>query len=122
LALCGLPAHAQADADLSVAILAASKGEVFRLDPNSGQWEPIPTGTELFMHDRIRTGPDSGAALLFHDGSEIKLHENSALEIVERPAPEEPKGVAARLRLFVGGMFSRVNPQQSSLEFETPDA
>src|SRR5690606_24307760 len=106
----------------SLAVLAASQGEVFRLNPESGEWEPIPSGAELFLHDRIRTGPGSGAALLFRDGSEIKLHENSTLEITDRPAPEEPRGVAARLRLFVGGMFGRVNPQESSLEFETPDA
>lgn len=98
-------------------------GQVELQAGGQGDWTSVSQGQPLFMGDRIRTGHDSRAVVLFTDSSQVRMTELTTLEISPRfETEEEARGVAARVRLFLGKIFNRVNPQESSLEFESPDA
>ena len=59
----------------------------------SGPWQPGQVNQVLAAGDVIQTGPASGAAILCVDESQIKLHENTSLEL---------RQVAASRRLQLG--------------------
>jgi len=71
-------------------------GQVTIKTGGGGEWQPAQLHQVLLAGDVIQTGPASGAAILCRDESQIKLNENTSLELLQ---------VAASPRLQLGEMI-----------------
>lgn len=69
------------DAAEPVAKIVHFFGQVAIKSGGTGPWQPAQPQQTLLAGDIIQTGPASGAAILCADESQIKLHENSSLEL-----------------------------------------
>lgn len=85
----------------------------------------LAAGGRLYPGDRIETGPDAYALLVFRDGSRIALNADSALSVEEfQYLPGDPKQNQVRIRLdrgsgrFKTGAVGKTNP--SSYRVFTP--
>lgn len=74
-----LPAAASSPAGVIVHLY----GQVEIRTGQAGPWQPAELHQKLMAGDLIHTGPASGAAILCADESQIKLNENSFLELRE---------------------------------------
>ncbi len=79
----------------------------------------LAAGGRLYPGDRIETGPDAYALLVFRDGSRIALNADSALSVEEfRYVPGNPKQNQVRIRLdrgsgrFKTGVVGKTNPAE----------
>lgn len=61
-------------------------------------------GQTLSVGDEIRTGPYGGAAILFRDGTLMRLHRNSRLEVGE---VRDAAVAQSRFRLLAGAVWAR---------------
>lgn len=93
LILAVFPAAAQPQ---PVARVAVSVGEARKVGP-SGTIESLQTGTSLMPGDRVQTGPDAVAILVFADEGRISLRADSELWI--RHYELDPSGVRTRIEL-----------------------
>jgi tetratricopeptide (TPR) repeat protein len=57
------------------------QGQVDILRGGQTHWQPAQLNDDLFTGDALRTGPLSRAAILCVDESQLKLHENTVLEL-----------------------------------------
>ena len=67
------------------------------------EWRPAAVGQALIVHDRLRTGEDSRAAVQFGDASVLRIDELTEEEIIPTAAGrglQADDGPQARLRLF----------------------
>ena len=118
LAFCAFTA--QATLATPVARVAVSVGEAKKFN-TVGQEEPLKVGTSLMAGDRIRTGPDSVAILVFTDEGRISLRADS--ELVIRHYQIDPAGVKTRIELElikgtvrqISGNGSRNQPERYRL-------
>ena len=93
--------------------------------------QPLPRGQALYVGDEIRTGPYGGAAILFRDGTLMRLHRNSRLEVGE---VRDSSVAQSRFRLLAGAVWARARTTLRSvtaglqanrptvLQMETPAA
>ena len=86
-----------------------------------GRWQPIRAGEPLTAGETVRTRDGSRAAILLSNGTQIKLNDNSQLEL-KQVAPREIVPTSNRilqsiLRLLEGEIWVRDNNQ--SLEIQT---
>jgi hypothetical protein len=111
-----LPAMAAAQA-ASVALVLKVSGEVSR-QPEGGEAAPLANGARLDDGDRLRTGEDGRAVLVFTDDrSQLKLTPNTDLVLrVERQAARSDKEV----ELSAGTIWSKVTRQQGEFRIATP--
>jgi len=116
------PAAAGAETAELMATLTTVVNKVEVQRQGKGSWVEAVAPMPLYLGDRVRTQRGAKAAILFQDGSEVFLNQDTMLEIVKVLDPSKRTGVVTRLRLFLGDIFSRVNPQKTTLEFESPDA
>jgi hypothetical protein len=86
-------ARAQSSA---VARVAVAVGETLRVAP-SGQTQALQVGASLTPGDRVRTGPDAVAILVFADEGRISLRADS--ELLIRHYEIDPAGVKTRIEL-----------------------
>lgn len=93
LILAAFPAAAQPQ---PVARVAVSVGEARKVGA-SGQTEALQTGASLMPGDRVRTGPDAVAILVFADEGRISLRADSELWI--RHYELDPSGARTRIEL-----------------------
>jgi Flp pilus assembly protein TadD len=68
-------------------------GLVERRAAAADTWQALPDNHEIFPGDAVRTGPDSSAAILCADESQIRLHENT-LMVFKSVAPSGRLGFA----------------------------
>jgi hypothetical protein len=103
-----------------VARVAVSVGEAKKLSP-SGQIEKLLVGSSLMAGDRIRTGADGVAILVFTDEGRISLRADS--ELLIRHYDIDPTGVKTRIELElvkgtvrqISGNGSRAQPERYRL-------
>lgn len=111
---------AQANPSAPVARVAMSVGESKKWNA-AGQEEPLKVGASLMAGDRIRTGPDSVAILIFTDEGRISLRADS--ELLIRHYQIDPAGVKTRIDLElikgtvrqISGNGSRTQPDRYRL-------
>jgi hypothetical protein len=80
----------------AVARVAVAVGETLRVAP-SGQTQALQVGASLTPGDRVRTGPDAVAILVFADEGRISLRADS--ELLIRHYEIDPVGVKTRIEL-----------------------
>ena len=103
-----------------VARVAVAVGEAKKLSP-AGQSEQLLVGTKLMAGDRIRTGADGVAILVFSDEGRISLRADS--ELVIRHYEIDPTGVKTRIEIElikgtvrqISGNASRAQPDRYRL-------
>ena len=103
-----------------VARVAVSVGEAKKLTP-AGQTEQLLVGSSLMAGDRIRTGADGVAILVFADEGRISLRADS--ELLIRHYDIDPTGVKTRIELElvkgtvrqISGNGSRAQPERYRL-------
>lgn len=103
-----------------VARVAVSVGEAKKLSP-AGQAEQLLVGSALMAGDRIRTGADGVAILVFTDEGRISLRADS--ELLIRHYEIDPTGVKTRIELElvkgtvrqISGNGSRAQPERYRL-------
>ena len=108
-----------------VARVAVSVGAAKKLN-TAGQEEPLKVGSFLMAGDRVRTGSDSVAILVFTDEGRISLRADS--ELLIRHYQIDPAGVKTRIELElikgtlrqISGNGSRTLPE--SYRLNTPVA
>jgi hypothetical protein len=118
LILGAFTAHATPSAP--VARVAVSVGEAKKWNA-AGQEEPLKVGASLMAGDRIRTGSDSVAILIFTDEGRISLRADS--ELLIRHYQIDPAGVKTRIELElikgtvrqISGNGSRTQPDRYRL-------
>jgi len=84
--------------------------------------QPAVRGEKLYPGDLVVTGRQSHAFLRFHDGSEMRLFQNTEMR-VENLEMLENGGVITSLRVNVGAFFTKVRKmmsRQSSFSVDTP--
>ena len=93
-------AAAQTVPDPALAKIASLRNQVETRRNATEAWFPSTLHQELFGTNRVRTGPESRAAILYSDQMLQRINENSELEILA-PTPEKP----GLLRLLFGGHY-----------------
>ena len=98
-----------------VATVIAMRGALTFQSRGAGQYLPLGPQTALFAGDVVHTGPNGEAALLFHDGSQVKLNANSSLRVTGgAPARRE-----SLFRALFGVIWAHLRPGQ---KVEAPSA
>ena len=96
----------------AVARVAVSVGEAKKFSP-AGQAEPLQVGSSLMAGDRIRTGPDGVAILVFTDDGRISLRSDS--ELLIRHYEIDPSGVKTRIELeLLKGTISLISKTENT--------
>jgi hypothetical protein len=80
----------------AVARVAVAVGETLRVAPG-GQTQALQVGSSLTPGDRVRTGPDAVAILVFSDEGRISLRSDS--ELLIRHYEIDPAGAKTRIEL-----------------------
>ena len=94
-------------------------GDVGLRKADADKTAPLKFGTPLDDGDRIKTGDDGFAILIFADDkSQIKLRPNT--EVVINGKRDAQSNIAKRISMEVGEIFTRVDKQRGSLEVVTP--
>ncbi|MCD4814394.1 FecR family protein [bacterium] len=106
------------DGKETVATLVVKIGLVKVTRFADGKNEKAYKQMHLYEGDKIETGELARAALLLHDGSMIKLNENSTMQL-EISVKKSKKN---RIKLLFGHLWAKVKKQESNLEIETPSA
>jgi hypothetical protein len=127
LLLLNSPAHAQSR--VAQLTTVSGKVEIQRADSNkidvARQLGPRVRNGSVFANDIVSTGPDANAKIVFSDGSEVKLVENTSLSIRESKVPDAgPAGkqaVGRTIKVMAGKVLADVIPGGTIItRFETP--
>lgn len=92
----------------------------YRLDAQS-PWQPAAVDQQLRHGNFIRTGPHSRAALLLADRSQIRLHENTVLEVKEVAGIAHTAG-QTKLRQLIGRTWVQSKVVPKAMHWEMPTA
>jgi hypothetical protein len=92
------------------------QGDVTTSQTNSRKWEVAKPDQILLVGDKLRTGPESRAAVLFSDLSVLRVNELTLLSVL--PPPQANKKPLLDLKVGSVYFFSREKPAQ--IEFHTP--
>jgi hypothetical protein len=120
LALAVRPAIAQT----SIATVASAAGtvEVQR----GGGWQPVMVGSQVYLLDDVRTGPNSAAKFLFVDDGVVDLGASTELSLDRYGAPAKGKGPRRALLKLAGGtlmaIVSGYSEEGDRFEVETATA
>lgn len=60
-------------------------GELQRRNPGDERWQPVDSGTTVFLDDSVRTGPEATGSIVFMDGSVSRLLPGSAVRYTGSP-------------------------------------
>src|SRR2546423_15620448 len=88
--VCGalmLPAQSQQPSPISNSVVVAKKNRVETASPSASTWQNADVGSELAIHDRLRTGDLSQASVRLTDLSVLQIDELTTIEIL---APRGP--------------------------------
>ncbi|MBU0610359.1 MAG: FecR domain-containing protein, partial [Armatimonadetes bacterium] len=104
------------------AIVSEVTGTVQVAHRGIGGLQVATPGEKLQPGDLVVTGRASQAFLRFHDGSEMRLYQNSEL-LIQNLEALESGGMTTALRVNVGAFFTKVRKmmtRQSSFSVQTP--
>lgn len=86
--------------------LISFQGQVSLLLTGTSDWRDVRTGQDLFAGDTIRTGPDSRAAILCIDETQLKLNENTIVILKSGvPSPRLGGVIPAGARPVEGSFY-----------------
>ncbi|NQT34930.1 FecR domain-containing protein [bacterium] len=115
--VCASDLHASASK--AIALTLKVTGDVDLLKEGADKTAPLKFGTPLDDGDRIKTGNDGFAILIFADDkSQIKLRPNT--EVVINGKRDAQSNIAKRITMEVGEIFTRIDKQRGSFEVVTP--
>lgn len=97
-----------------VAVISAIEVGLQMKHKDSGDWSTANIKTPVFPGDILRTGAKEKACLTFNDGIEVFMNYNTSLEIPEKR--DKP------IRLKIGEILLKTDPQKAKPEVETPAA
>ena len=83
-----------------------------------GEWRPATVGQELIVHDRLRTGEDSRAAVQFGDSSVLRIDELTEEEIL----PPQVANSKPTLNLKQGSAYFFSREKAREIHVQTPAA
>ncbi|MGH0028922.1 MAG: FecR domain-containing protein [Myxococcota bacterium] len=97
-------------------VLRSAKGQVERSDGDPPVWRPAGRGDVLAAGDRLRTGRDGRAEVVWQ-GTTIRLYGDSVLRL-----PQSDLGDGTRVELEDGsGLFDVEHREDGSFEVHTPE-
>lgn len=113
-----VPALATASAVRDIAVILKSAGKVEVGSTSSQGWRPAVRGTRLNSENRVRTGGNSMATLIFTDDkSLLKIRSNTEISLQgERQAGT----VSKRLTVDVGELWAKITKGRGGYRIETP--
>jgi hypothetical protein len=103
------------------ATLNKASGQVSLQRAGTSTWVSVRAGTSLQLGDRIRTGPESSAVIIFFEGSVTELQADTEIRIDEMR--HEAGSTTVKIREEIGTTSSRVEKlidAKSRYEVETP--
>ncbi|RPI74626.1 MAG: hypothetical protein EHM45_18080 [Desulfobacteraceae bacterium] len=105
------------------ASLADFEGEVFIQKAGEEDWLPVEKGMPLENQDRLKTGNDGYAEILYDDGSLVKMEENSEITLEEVSADYKSKKISSKVSLWFGRLLlniAKFTHSQSRFTVKTP--
>ncbi|WP_109040648.1 FecR domain-containing protein [Azospira sp. I13] len=122
-ALCASPLLAMAAASSANIVSLQGNGDVKAVD--KPDWQKASIKQPLFHGDFVRTGDLSQMALLFTDNTQLRLNQNSQLQI---KSAGDAQGGQTAVKLNAGRAWSQIKPQTGGggggarVSMETPSA
>ncbi len=102
----GLATAAQRQGAPVVGEVVSTKGDEQIQFQGEDAWQPLKVKQQLANGDEVRTGPYGALALVFRDGTQIRLQQNSQLRIEYlRKGPDGDEGAMSLLK---GSLWSRI--------------
>lgn len=132
--LAALPLNAQAALSRpgnTVGTVVSTRGDERIRFVGMETWQPLTPGQLLMAGDEIRTGPAGGAAVLFEDDTQIRVHRNSIFEVDQVRGADGSsqsrfkllRGAAwSRARQLLRGLSRVVNSNREVVQMATPVA
>lgn len=116
LALIFLPT-AFADAEKEIAVVIKVNGTA-AIKSGEKKWEALKNGRRLHSDDLVKTGKDALVAIVFTDDkSMLKIRANSQFQL---KGERTEKGVAKKLLMMMGQVWSKITPKGAGYEMVTP--
>ena len=115
-------AYGQAQ-DEYCASLADFEGQVSIQKAGEADWLPVEKGMPLENQDRLKTGNDGYAEILYDDGSLVKMEENSEITLEEVSADYKSKKITSKVSLWFGRLLlniAKFTHSQSRFTVKTP--
>ena len=111
---------ARAENAKSIAVVLSTKGKV-ETKKEGTDWKDLKFGAVLDAGDRVRTGDESFAAIVFTDDkSQLKLRPDT--EITVNADRRKDYSLSKKVNLELGELFAEVKKQKGSLQISTPTA
>jgi VCBS repeat-containing protein len=107
----------------TLTILSITDGDVFLMKAGADDWTEATIEMTLEVGDTIQTGDDSGAEIIFFDGSTIELEAGTQIEITSLDSSPDGDTKTITLMQTVGTTISRVTKlldPASTYAIETP--
>ena len=111
-----LPLNAQ-DKKHAAGFIVDASGDC-RVLREDGREARVRTGAFVYEKETLKTGRRAYIKLVFSNGVETRLRQNSEMSVMSVP-PEE-RGVSNKVRMVIGGMFSRVTRRKTKFDVHTP--
>jgi hypothetical protein len=105
------------------ASLADFEGQVSIQKAGEADWLPVEKGMPLENQDRLKTGNDGYAEILYDDGSLVKMEENSEITLEEVSADYKSKKITSKVSLWFGRLLlniAKFTHAQSRFTVKTP--
>lgn len=112
---------AQAQQIKPCANIIGINGTVYIQKHGSSSWEKAEEKTPLFLNSKIKTDTNSYCAILFNDGSQVKINELTVIVIKNNPKDKQKKGIFGLIKVLLGEVWVDIKPQKEKEIFiETP--
>lgn len=118
--------NSQAQSATKVGVLAEVRGTVEVLHEGDASFRSARHYDEVFEKDKVRTGPDGRAKILYDDDSMTVLAENSAIEITQYELTQDKKRKQSVIGLLQGKLrfivTKYLSKESSNFRVQTPTA
>ena len=121
LLLCLFSLVVRAETVSGNATLFDLQGKVEYRPGTTAEWRPASTKQQLTPGQSLRTGKGARAALLLSDRTQVRLNENTLIDIVAVGAAPRSAG-QTKFRQMAGRAWVQSKTPPSSLEWQTPTA
>ncbi len=116
----------QAQSATKVGVLSEVRGTVEILHEGEVSFKSVRQYDDVFEKDKIRTGPDGRAKILYDDDSMTVLAENSAIEIRQYELTQDKKRKQSVIGLLQGKLrfivTKYLSKESSNFRVQTPTA
>jgi len=122
LALCTGIAGAAGESKTALAVVVSVIGNVEYLPAGQTKWQAVNQGGFLEKEDQIRTGANSKAAIVFTDGTEVRLNAETTLHVRGLAQKKTGTGMVNIVRVVVGQIWAKITKSQFPYEIQTSAA